>query len=230
MPVSAPADTTLSETAEPSLETLRRVLTSAVVCDALDAEGLPHQSPRAPLKALAGDGTLVGRCRTTLWADMYHTDPRPYDLELKAVDGCSPDDVIIAAAGGSMRSGLWGELLTTAARNAGCVGAIVDGGIRDTRRIREIGFPVFARGTSPYDSRDRQRVVDIDVPVAIDGVRFAPGDLVVADADGIVIVPQMVEAAVIRRALAKLNAEKAMRAALEGGMRITDAFAEFKVL
>jgi len=223
-------DTVLAETEERSLEMLRRVLTSALVCDALDAEGFTHQSPRAPLEPFAGDGILVGRCRTTLWADMFHVDPRPYELELRAVDGSQPDDVIIAAGGASMRSGLWGELLTVAARNAGCLGVIVDGAVRDIQRVREMGFSVFARGTCPYDSRDRQRVIDIDVPVEIEGVRFEPGDLVVGDADGIVVVPRRVEHAVIRRALAKVHAENRMKAAIAGGMRATAAFEEFGIL
>jgi regulator of RNase E activity RraA len=227
---SKPMETAPTDPAEHSLETLRRVLSSALVCDALDAEGHPNQSPRVSLKPLSGCHTLLGRCRTTLWADMHHVDPRPYELELQAVDGSRLDDVIIAAAGGSMRSGIWGELLTTAARNAGCAGAIVDGAIRDIRLVRELGFPVYARGTSPYDSRDRQRVIDIGVPVEIAGVRFETGDLVVADEDGVAVVPRRVEAAVIRRVWAKVTAENQVRAALQAGMRVTDAFHEFGVL
>ena len=75
---------------------------------------------------MTGSQLLVGRCKTTLWADMAHPDPKPYELELAAVDACKPDDVLIAVAGGSTRSGIWGELLTTAAHNQGCVGAIID--------------------------------------------------------------------------------------------------------
>src|SRR5262245_25410740 len=120
----------------PTLDMMCQSLYAAVVCDVLDAAGYPHQSPRVSLSPLTTKGTLVGRCKTTLWADMAHTDPKPYELELAAVDGCKPDDVLIAAAGGSMRSGIWGELLTTAARNQGCVGAIVDGAIRDVTKIR----------------------------------------------------------------------------------------------
>lgn len=209
---------------------MRQSLFSAVVCDALDAEGLTHQSPRVPLRPLTTAGVLVGRCRTTLWADMAHADPRPYALELRAVDACRPDDVLIAAAGGSMRSGIWGELLSTAARTAGCVGAIVDGAVRDQRRMRAMGFQVYARGQCIYDSKDRQRVIDLDVPVEIDGVAFAPGDLVFADEDGVVVVPRRVEDAVIRRAWEKVHAEDQVRKAIAGGMKATEAYATFGVL
>jgi regulator of RNase E activity RraA len=205
-------------------------LTVAAVCDALDAEGLLSQAPRVPLRPLTSGRVLVGRCRTMLWADMFHGDPRPYELELRAVDLCCPGDVMIAAAGGSMRSGVWGELLSTAARNAGCAGVIVDGAVRDVRQMTAMDFPVFARGVCPYDSKDRQRVIDVDVPVEIDGVRFEPGDLVVADADGVVVVPARVEAEVVRRAWEKVHAEDRVRDAIRGGMKAVEAYDTFGVL
>jgi 4-hydroxy-4-methyl-2-oxoglutarate aldolase len=213
-----------------SLAMMRGSFTVAVVCDALDAEGYRNQSPRVPLRPLTCDGVLIGRCKTTLWADMAHEDPRPYELELRAVDSCQSDDVLIATAGGSMRSGIWGELLSTAARNTGCVGVIVDGAVRDVARMRQMAFPVFARGTCPYDSKDRQRVIDLDIPVEIDGVRFTPGDLVVADVDGVVVVPRGIEAAVVRRAWDKVHAENQVRDAIRAGMQVTEAFERFGVL
>jgi 4-hydroxy-4-methyl-2-oxoglutarate aldolase len=213
-----------------TLEMMRQVFYSAVVCDALDAEGWTRQSPRVQLSPLTVTQVLIGRCKTTLWADMAHVDPRPYELELAAVDSCQPDDVIIAAAGGSMRSGIWGELLTTAARNQGCAGVIVDGAVRDLSKMRSMQYPVFARGVCIYDSKDRQRVIDMDVPVEIDGVRLSPGDLVIADEDGIVVVPKDIEPAVVRRAWEKVFAENQVRDAIRAGMKATDAFHHYGVL
>jgi regulator of RNase E activity RraA len=213
-----------------TIEMMRRSLFSAVVCDSLDAVGLRNQSPRRQLRPLTVEGTLVGRCKTTLWADMAHPDPEPYKLELAAVDSCRRDDVLVAAAAGSMRSGIWGELLSTAARGSGCVGAIVDGAVRDVAKMRAMSFPVFAYGTSIYDSLHRQRVVDLDVPVEIDGVAFRPGDLVFADVDGIVVVPQAVEADVIRRAWQKVHDENTTRDAIRAGMKATAAYEKFGVL
>lgn len=213
-----------------TLTMMRDRLTSAVVCDALDAVGYPNQSPRIAFRQLTVAGVLVGRCKTTLWANMAHVDPKPYELELKAVDTCRPDDVLIAAAGGSVRSGIWGELLSTAARNSGCVGVIVDGAVRDVRQMTDMRFPVYARDTIIYDSKDRQRVIDIDVPVEIAGVTFNPGDLVIADADGVVVVPRAVEDQVIRAAWDKVNAENQVRDAIRAGMPAIEAFDKFGVL
>ena len=214
----------------PSLEQLRARLYSAVVCDALDQLGYRNQSPRVPIRPLTSQGVLVGRCKTTLWAEMAHEDSKPYELELQAVDSCRTDDVFIAAAGGSLRSGLWGELLSTAASRSGCVGAIIDGAVRDTHKLTAMGFPVFARGTCVYDSRDRNRVIDVDVPVEIDGVRFTPGDLVIADGDGMVVVPQAIEEAAIARAWEKVHAENVVRDAIAAGMSAGDAFRKYGVL
>ena len=220
-----------TESGQPiTLAMMREMFYSAVVCDALDAAGYRRQSPRVPWRPLTTQGVLIGRAKTTLWAEMAHPDPRPYELELQAVDSCRPDDVFIAAAAGSMRSGLWGELLSTAARRSGCVGALVDGAVRDVEKMRRMQFPIWARGTCLYDSRDRNRVIDVDVPVEIDGVRIAPGDLVVADVDGVVVVPQPMEAEVVRRAWEKVHAENEVRDAIAGGMTATAAFAKYGVL
>lgn len=213
-----------------TLELIEEHLYAAVLCDALDSIGYRHQSPRVSLPFQTSPRRLAGRCKTTLWSDMYHEDPTPYELELQAVDSCQPGEILIAAAGGSMRSGIWGELLTTAARNQGCVGAIVHGAIRDVDKIEAMDFPVLASGTCLYDSQHRQRVIDLDVPVEIDGVTFAPGDLVVADRDGIVVVPQQVEQQTLKLAWEKVHAENVTRDAIKEGMKAADAYEKYGVL
>jgi len=213
-----------------TLDLMRQHFYTAVVCDALDAAGCRNQSPRVPLRSLTVQRLLVGRCKTTLWAPVYDSDPRPYELELQAVDAVNRDDVLICAANGSLRSGLWGELLTTAVQTRGAAGAIVDGAVRDVAKMKELDFPVWAAGTSPYDSRDRDRVVEMDVVVEIDSIPFAPGDLVFADADGIVVVPQKVEAEVLQRAWTKVHAESEVRRQIAGGVSATEAFERFGVL
>lgn len=214
-----------------SLDELRQHLYAAVVCDALDKLGYQNQSPRVGLRPFTGeDQLLVGRCKTTLWAEMWHTDPSPYELELRAVDECRQDEVLIAAAGGSLRSGIWGELLTTAAKNGGCVGAIVDGAVRDVAKIASMQFPVYARATCVYDSQNRQRVIDIDVPVEIGGVVFSAGDLVVADRDGIVVIPQAVESATLDLAWEKIHGENRTRQAIREGMKAGEVYRKYGIL
>jgi len=213
-----------------TLDMMRSDLYSAVVADALDGLGYLHQSPRLQLRPYTTTSLLVGRCKTTLWEEMDEVDPSPYELELKAVDECQPDDVLIAAAAGSLKSGIWGELLSTAAKNSGCVGAIVDGAVRDVQKMRAMKFAVFARGTSVYDSQDRQRVIAVDTDVEMDGVTFSAGDLVFADEDGVVVVPQAIEAAAISAAWSKVHAENVTRDAIRDGMKATAAYKKYGVL
>jgi len=161
---------------------------------------------------------------------MHHEDPAPYALELAAVDSCKPGDLLIAAASGSERSGIWGELLSTAARNQGCVGALVWGCVRDIASMRKMGFPVFATGRSVSDSLNRQRVVDIDVPVDLAGVTARSNELIICDEDGVVIVPQEVEAQAIKYAFDKVAFENRTREAIKKGMKATDAYNRYGVL
>lgn len=213
-----------------NLDELKSKVYVAVLSDVLDQLGYPHQATRIPFQAYTGISKLLGRCKTTLWADMFDADPNPYELELKAVDSCQPGDVLISAAGGSTRSGIWGELLSTAARNSGCVGVIVHGAIRDIDKMRAMEFPVFATSHNPYDSQNRQRVIDIDVTVEIDGVRFRPGDLVMADEDGIVVIPKEVEEQVLAAAVRKVEAENITRDAIKNGMKALEAYQKYGVL
>jgi 4-hydroxy-4-methyl-2-oxoglutarate aldolase len=213
-----------------TLDEIEARLYSAVISDALDSLGFRHQSIRTDIKPFTGIHKLTGRCKTTLWADMYHQDPDPYALELKAVDECRPGDVLIAAAGGSVRSGIWGELLSTAARNSGCRGAIVHGAVRDIAKMREMRFPVFASASCVYDSLDRQRVIDLDIPVEIGGVVIHPGNLIFADEDGLVVVPGDVEMEAIERAMQKVDAENITRDAIKKGMKALAAYQKYGVL
>ncbi|QDV68469.1 4-hydroxy-4-methyl-2-oxoglutarate aldolase [Rosistilla carotiformis] len=209
---------------------LRETLYSAVVADACDQFGLRNQSIQHELPPQTTNGVMVGRCRTSSWEDIFSEDPSPYELELQLVDSCQADDVVISAAAGSMRSGIWGELLSTAASNRGCVGVIVDGAVRDVKKMRAMEFPVFAAGRSVYDSCHRQRVTAFDEPVEIGGVTICSGDFVIADEDGIVIVPAARSEEILAAAWEKVNAENVTRDAIKEGMGAVDAYQKYGVL
>ncbi len=212
------------------LEQVRHLLYSAVIADVLDGMGLRDQVVGGAFHHYSGHGVMAGRAKTTLWEEISHVDPNPYELELQAVDTCALGDIFVAAAAGSTRSGIWGELLSTAARNRGCTGALVDGAVRDVAKMDDMGFTVFAASTCPRDSRDRQRVSAVDVSVQVGGVRITPGDLVFADVDGVVIVPADVEADVLAKALEKVTAENRVRDEIRAGMKAADVFRKYGVL
>lgn len=208
---------------------LRRVGYSAVVSDCCDAVGLRGQT-LAPgiLPVSAAQGVLVGLARTSRSVAVDTMPARPYAMEIAFIDSLRTDDVVVASVPAPIA--FWGELFSTAARARGAVGVVVDGLIRDQRRIIDMGFPVFARGGRPTDSLGRIAMVEHDVPVVVAGVRVAPGDLVVADIDGVVIVPAEAAVEVAQRAVAKATTENHARALIEGGALLGDAWDRFKVL
>src|SRR2546422_11386167 len=163
-------------------------LYTAVVADSLDELGVRNQAMREYLRPVHARSTFAGWARTISCADIYHTPPDPYSLEIEAVDSLLPGAVAVIGTGKSTRNAPWGELLSTAAKSRGARGAVVDGLVRDVKKIEELGFPVFAAGIKPVDSRGRGVVIDYNVPVDCAGVLVSPGDLVFADYDGVVVI------------------------------------------
>src|SRR5205085_5587851 len=133
---------------------------------------------------------FAGWARTISCSDIYHIPENPYDIEIEAVDSLLPGEVAVVGTQKSLRNAPWGELLSTAAKARGARGAVVDGLVRDIRKIEELGFPVFASGIKPVDSNGRGIVTAYNVPVECGEVLVNPGDFVFADFDGVVIVPK----------------------------------------
>ncbi len=206
-------------------------LSSSVVSDALDGLGYRDHTLDPALRPLDGAPVLVGHARTVRVAEVEEFPPVPYRGEIAALDSLDPGDVLVAAAQGSTRAALWGELFSTAARARGARGAVLDGYARDRRKIRELGFPVFCRGTLPLDCHGRTAMGAVDDgPVVCDGVTIQPGDVVVADEDGVAVVPLALLAEVAQRAFAKALGEDAARAALREGALLGQAWARYGVL
>jgi 4-hydroxy-4-methyl-2-oxoglutarate aldolase len=155
----------------------------------------------------------------------------PYAKEIEAVDSILPGEVVVVSTSYSGKNAPWGELLSTAARARGARGAVVDGLVRDVKKIDMLGFPVFAAGIKPVDSRGRGGlVIDYNVPVECGGVTTNPGDLVFADYDGVVIIPAAMVPEVISMALDKVNRENDSRQELMNGAYLRDVYHKYGVL
>ncbi|MDB5288945.1 MAG: Dimethylmenaquinone methyltransferase [Phycisphaerales bacterium] len=116
----------------------------------------------------------------------------------KSLDVIEPGDVVIIDAGGSTLNAVLGDLVSTKAKHRGAAGFVVDGLIRDLPGIRDLGLPVFARGTSPIGPLHRGPG-EINYPICCGGVVVNPGDLIVGDAMGVVVVPQIIAAELLER-------------------------------
>ena len=161
---------------------------------------------------------------------MKDPEKMKYELEIKLVDSLQQGDVAVAACGSSNRIAPWGGLLSTAARVNKANGAIMDGFVRDVQQIKKIGFPVYAAGIAPLDSKGRGKVIEIDVPVECAGVRVCPGDIIFGDADGCVAIPEKIFSNVLFHSAEKIQSEKGTLKALESGRSLGDVFQEFGVL
>jgi len=209
---------------------IERDLYTAVISDSLDELGYHHQAMRERLRPVTTRYTFAGWARTVSCMDMYHVPSEPYAIEIEAVDSILPGEVAVVGTAESTRNAPWGELLSTAAKARGARGAIVDGLVRDVMKIEAIDFPVFAAGIKPVDSRGRGMVVDYNRPVDCGGVLVSPGDLVVADYDGIIVVPAEAVPDAVRLATEKVALENNTRKELSDGAYLRDVFAKYGVL
>jgi regulator of RNase E activity RraA len=122
------------------------------------------------------------------------------------------------------------ESMTATARTRGAAGAVVDGFHRDTPRVLEQDWPVFSRGSFAQDAGVRSSVVDFRCIVEIGGVLIEPGDLIVGDVDGVVVIPRRLEASVVEQALEKVRGEKMVRRDVESGSTSTAVFDRYGIL
>lgn len=215
------------------LELFRHIesnLYTAVVSDSLDELGYRDQAMRERLRPLFPACCFAGWARTILCSDLHYIPPDPYDMEIEAVDSILPGEVVVVSTNNSVRNAPWGELLSTAARARGARGAVIDGLVRDVTTIGKLGFPVFAAGIKPVDSRGRGIVSDYNVPVECGGVLVRPGDLVFADYDGVVVIPAEAIPETVQMATDKATRENHSRSELLQGAFLRDVYEKFGVL
>lgn len=207
-------------------------LYAAVVSDALDEIGITDQAMSFGMRPLDDTLILCARARTGAYMEVpYVTDgTNPYELEIALVDDLRPGDVAVLACGGSSRIAPWGSLLSTATAARGANGCVTDGFVRDVKEIRDMRLPVFAKGIAPLDSKGRGQIMTTDMPVICDGVRVSTGDLVIGNADGVVVVPQAHEVEVLTIAFDKINSENKSTEELRAGLYLRDVYAKYGVL
>jgi len=213
------------------LACIREKLYTPVLSDTLDGLGYRRQAMRHDIRPLHPDFVVVGRARTLLWMATYEpVKPNPYVNEIRAIDSLRPGEVTVHSTDHSWTVAPWGELLSTASRMRGSAGTIVDALVRDVKRIVAMGFPTFARGIKPLDSCGRGFVADIDVTISCGEVEVHPGELVVGDYDGVVVIPRAVEDEVLAHALAKVEGENHTRAELLQGRLLGEVYEKYGVL
>lgn len=198
------------EPAEPEPEGRGEVEAStANLSDAAHRRGVARGlEPLIPGERVAGRAVTV------------RTAPGDWGKVVRALEEASEGDVLVVDAGGAERA-VWGELASLSAQNRGVAGAVVDGGVRDAEEIREAGFPVWSRHVTP-EAGEPKGLGEVGVEVEVGGVKVSPGDYVVADGDGVVVVPKRRVEEVLRRGAMVRENEDRVRAEIRDGALLSE--------
>jgi regulator of RNase E activity RraA len=200
---------------------------TGALSDILDERGFHNQVLPPEIQSLEPGMTVAGRALTILGEPTQSTDPETIFLPfLRMLGDVRPGDVLVSQPQDNVAAHL-GELSSETAKFRGARGAVIDGGARDTDYIRKLGFPLFARYKTPRDIAGRWRLADYNVPITIGPVKIHPGDFVVGDHDGVIVIPFAAAEEVIAQAEQVVVTENLVRKAILDGVHPVDAFHQF---
>ncbi len=194
-----------------------KTLSTPVVSDALDRFGIDGQA--AGIARITGVGTVVGRAWTLQYTPIGTEGGTVGDY----IDDALPGSIIVLANNVRTDVTVWGGLLSEVASYRGVAATVIDGTCRDTPRAAEVGYSLFARSHWMRTGKDRVRVESTQRPVSIGGVLVRPEDVLVGDADGVVVVPRERAEEIVRVALKIEEAEQAIHHEAMQGMRLDEA-------
>lgn len=206
-----------------------RKVYSGVVADVLDKRGFRNQIADGAIRGLTLETRVAGPAFTCKGAPATELEPDDWDMRKAFLDSLTALSVAVVDSSDDTRAAHWGELMSTAARGRGCTGVVIDGGTRDVSQLLAMDFPTFARYRSPASSIRRWRMSGYDHPVRCGGVVVRPGDFVVGDADGVVIVPAEIAENVLVEVESLVTAENDMRRDLLDGGTFSDVYDRYQV-
>lgn len=209
------------------VERYKRLYTP-LICDVLDSKGLWNQNMGPAIMPLTFEMVVAGPAFTIAGYDERSVD-KTIRKGAEVIDRLPPLSVAVMQTHGNRNTGHWGELLTNGALRRGCQGAVIDGGVRDTTRILALGFPIFCKFRCAGDARGRWNVVEYGQEIVCGGVRVRPGDFIVGDADGVMVVPQELTVEVLLAAEANNRTEDQIREQIRQGASLGQLYQEVEV-
>jgi regulator of RNase E activity RraA len=195
--------------------------------DVLDEMGLEDQTLDNRIGPLAPEMNVAGVAFPVVGRPNRSVDDEANIRTILRMLGEAPADSVLVYDTNDRQYSHIGELSVEALQVRGCRGAVLDGGARDVSHILETGFPTFTRHETPADAVPRWELIDWDVPAVVGGVRVEPGDVVLGDVDGVVVVPREHAVEVLERAEALAETENEVRAAVRDGVAPLDAYERF---
>ena len=203
---------------EPIIERLAKLDTCAV-SDGMDRLGL--KGATYGVRPMWSCPKIVGRAVTMKIKPVGLEKPKQH-LGTAAIVAAQPGDVIVVDNGGRPDSSCWGGLLSLAAKTKGISGILVDGACRDIDESRDLEFPVYARGALPMTARNRVMQESFNTEIQFAGVQVHPGDLVIADGSGVVVIPRSQEEEVVKEAETVAATEARMADGIRQGMSVVE--------
>jgi 4-hydroxy-4-methyl-2-oxoglutarate aldolase len=203
---------------EPIVERLLKLDTCAV-SDGMDRLGL--MGATYGVRPMWPCPKIVGRA-VTMKIKPVGLDKAKQHLGTLPIDAAQPGDVIVIDNGGRPDTSCWGGLLALAAKTKGISGVVIDGACRDIDESRDVGFPVYARGAVPMTARGRVMQETYNQEIEFAGVQVHPGDLVIADGSGVVIIPRSKEEEIVRAAEGVAATEARMAEGIRQGMSVLE--------
>lgn len=202
-------------------ELLKVYSPSCVVADAQERAGVMHST----IKPLTPETRFVGPALTVRLEPGNQVDC------LDALSVAQKGDVIVIDAAGETETSIWGGLMSGLCQIKGVVGAVVDGAIRDVDETRDLGFMIFSKAVVPRSTHTpysgRMEPIEINVTIQCAGVVVNPGDLVLGDEIGVVVIPLQKAAEVLEKARQQADKEEQSRARIREGKTVEELLAEF---
>jgi len=196
-------------------------LDCATLSDAMDKLGI--EGVCRGIKPRDHGFRLAGRAYTVLYGPVDAVNPGTVG---DYVDDMKPGEIAVLDNGGREDCTVWGDILTQFAHTRGFGGTVIDGPCRDVHLCLKLGYPIYSRSYSMKTGKDRVQVNATQVPVAIGGARVRPGDILIGDSDGVVVLPRELEDQILDTAEQIHEAEEAIRKLVAGGATITEARAK----
>jgi 4-hydroxy-4-methyl-2-oxoglutarate aldolase len=201
---------------EPIIESFTQIDTSTI-SDALDKLGIDGQC--FGIQSNSVSWKIAGRAFTVKYGPVSIEKGTVGDF----IDDVKPGEIVVIDNQGRLDCTVWGDIMTGVAKRKGIAGTVIDGVCRDTNRILELDYPVFSSNRYMRTGKDRVQVDSIGEAVSIANIRVRPGDIIVGDADGVVVIPQEMAEKVLAVAIEIEGAEHQIRLATEKGMSLKEA-------
>jgi regulator of RNase E activity RraA len=207
------------------LKELEKIPTASL-SDALDKKGIKGYLSHE-VKPVFDTKRIVGRAVTI--KDKLTKEVITPLLALEAIDKAQPGDIIVRTVedGNAKDIALWGGLMSLAAKKKGIKGVVLDGGVRDVLEAKAMSFPIFAKSITPVTSVGRTKVVEFNSSIMIDDVTINPGDIIVGDSDGVVVIPVSLLEDVIALAKEIDSLEKQESEELKKGKSIVEVIKKY---